>query len=223
MLLINSLKRRGVLTTFKVLFSLFFDLIFDIKYGTDTMNFTTLNSLNINSKNRNSGSDYIPSRSRHIEYIFSLDIFNSDLNFTDIGSGKGRVLLMASKYFSKIRGVEFSEELCNISLKNISIYANTVQSNLDSQISIINKDIADYSIDKDENVFYLFNPFDYNILEIFIRNLSESLETNPRICWIIYYYPVHYEVILKSPFFKIFQKEKLDGISCLIFRGKFND
>tara|TARA_B110000438_G_C15518548_1_gene523117 strand:- start:17 stop:688 length:672 start_codon:yes stop_codon:yes gene_type:complete len=222
MLLINSFKRRGVLTTFKVLFSMFLDLIFDIKYGTDTMNFTNLSSLDIDSQNKNSGSDYIPSRARHIEQIFSLDIFNKNMNFTDIGSGKGRVLLIASQFFNKIRGVEFSKDLCKTCSKNISIYDNLKNKNLSSRISVINKDITDYSIDKEENVFYLFNPFDSTILEVFVRNLSESLKVNPRVCWIIYYYPVHYDVILKSPFFKLFRKEKLDGISCLIFRGKFN-
>ena len=33
---LNSIKNRGLIQTGQVLLSLFFDLFFDIKYGTDT-------------------------------------------------------------------------------------------------------------------------------------------------------------------------------------------
>ena len=74
-----------------------------MKYGTDTISFTNLKNLEISSENKLRGSDYIPSRYRHLEKIFSLSSFSKKLNFTDIGSGKGRVLLIASNFLMKPR------------------------------------------------------------------------------------------------------------------------
>ncbi len=52
-----------------------------------------------------------------------------DFTFIDLGSGKGRVLLMASEYpFQKIIGVEFMPELHRAAQKNIAGYSHAIGS-----------------------------------------------------------------------------------------------
>jgi len=52
----------------------------------------------------------------------------SSHSFVDYGSGKGRVLLVASDYaFKKIVGVEFSKVLNDVAVANIATYRSSKQ------------------------------------------------------------------------------------------------
>ena len=52
----------------------------------------------------------------------------SQFTFVDLGSGKGRVLLMASDYpFQRIVGVEFMADLHRVAQKNITSYSSDHQ------------------------------------------------------------------------------------------------
>src|SRR5579864_7137056 len=58
----------------------------------------------------------------------SVDSTLRDFTFIDLGSGKGRVLLMASDYpFKRIIGVEFMLELHRVAQKNIAGYSSDRQ------------------------------------------------------------------------------------------------
>ena len=119
---IKSIRSRGFLTTLQVFKSLIIDLSFDIRYGTDTMRFVELEKLDVNSSFRDNGNNYIPSRAKHLCTIFEMELFSEQDTFVDLGSGKGRTLLIASEYFKRVKGIEFSEKLCEIAKRNIMIY-----------------------------------------------------------------------------------------------------
>lgn len=102
---------------------------FDRRFGIDTTGTIDLNSLQIQSDNWFYGRHYSPTPSDAVPRIIGdLPIRHEDFVFVDLGSGKGRVLLLASEFpFKKVIGVEFSPELHAIAEQNIRSYRSESQ------------------------------------------------------------------------------------------------
>lgn len=167
---------------------------FDFKHGTDTARWAELADLDIRSENRQRGVGYAATPARPFKKIMNTLNFPSGSVFVDLGSGKGKTLMMASEYgFKRVVGVEFSPELCEIAKRNWSIYRNGVETGPDFEI--VNSDVVDYEIKDDENVFFMFNPFDAVVMSKVIQNLGASLKKQPRRIWIIYHNPVWHDII----------------------------
>lgn len=112
------------------------------------------------------------------------------LVFYDIGCGKGRPLcVMARHPFSKVVGVDFSAELCEVARRNARRLRGRV-----APIEIVQADAAslDYS---DGHVFFFFNPFGAPTLRAVMDSIERSLATAPRRVTVIYYNAVHEAVL----------------------------
>jgi hypothetical protein len=108
-----------------------------------------------------------------------------DFTFIDLGSGKGRVLLMASDYpFKKIIGVEFMPELHRAAQENIAGYSNDRQRC--PQIESVCMDARDFQFPDNPLVVYLFNPFSEPTFTRVLKNLRRSAEQTPRPVYIAY-------------------------------------
>jgi SAM-dependent methyltransferase len=108
-----------------------------------------------------------------------------DFTFIDLGSGKGRVLLMASDYpFKRIIGVEIMPELHRAAQKNITSYSNDRQQC--RQIESLCIDARDFQFPDDPLVVYLFNPFSESTFVHVLKNLRRSVEQTPRPVYIAY-------------------------------------
>ena len=108
-----------------------------------------------------------------------------EFNFIDLGSGKGRVLLMASEYpFKRIIGVEFMPELHRAAQKNISGFASDRQRC--RQIEALCMDARDFQFPSDPLVVYLFNPFSESTFALILENLRRSIEGSARPVYIAY-------------------------------------
>ena len=112
--------------------------------------------------------------------------------FYDLGSGKGRILcVMAQQPFKKVVGVELFEHLCEAARKNAQYMRRRK-----APIEIVCDDVTRADI-SDGTVYFMFNPFGADTMREVIANIKRSLSSNPRDIIIIYYNPVH-EDILKS-------------------------
>ncbi len=122
------------------------------------------------------------------EMMASLPIEFDQFTFIDLGSGKGRTLLMASEYpFMKIVGVELIAELHCAAEENIRAYRSPTQRCV--QIESVCVDASDFVFPDTPLVMYLFNPLPEWGLDRMIRNLEQSLEQSPRPVWIVYHNP----------------------------------
>ena len=111
-----------------------------------------------------------------------------DFTFIDLGSGKGRTLLMASRYpFSRILGVELLPSLDEIAKQNISQYKNDSQKCF--ALESICADATSFPFPAGPLVIYLFNPFPEGGLHRAIANLRQSLEKSPRAAYVLYHNP----------------------------------
>src|SRR5438045_5385838 len=78
--------------------------------------------------------------------------------FLDLGSGKGRTLMMASDYpFQRIIGVELLPALNQVARENIALYKGESQKCL--AIESICADATTFPLPAAPLVLYLFNPF----------------------------------------------------------------
>ena len=109
--------------------------------------------------------------------------------FIDLGSGKGRTLLMASDYpFKKIIGVELLPSLNEAAQANIAAYKSENQKCF--ALESICGDACEFTFPEEPLALYLFNPLPEDGLVRVLSNLQVSLEKNPRECFVLYYNPL---------------------------------
>jgi len=121
-----------------------------------------------------------------------------DFIFVDLGSGKGRTLLMASDYsFRRIIGIELLPSLHQIATENISKYHGESQKCY--ALQSICDDATNFRFPAELTVLYLFHPFPEAGLRRVIANLTQSLLNNPRQVYVLYHNPLLENVVLESP------------------------
>jgi hypothetical protein len=167
---------------------------FDLKYGTDTSGIIKPEALDISADKVAHAIRYQTAKVEvFLDILNSFSISYEDFFFIDLGSGKGRALLLASQFpFKGIIGVELSAHLHKIACRNIEIYRDKLQQC--HRIQSICEDVTNYTIPHEKIVFYLFNPFDEQVMDKLLSNIGDSLHRYHRDIYIAYLKPVHREV-----------------------------
>jgi SAM-dependent methyltransferase len=112
-----------------------------------------------------------------------------DFTFVDLGSGKGRTLLMASDYpFRRIVGVELLPSLHQIAQQNLRQYKSESQKCF--ALESICGDATAFPFPDDPLVIYLFNPFPESGMREVVANLEQSLRAHPRPAYVLYHNPL---------------------------------
>jgi predicted RNA methylase len=111
------------------------------------------------------------------------EVSGSDV-FLDIGSGKGRIILLAAGYrFRRVIGVEIAEPLMAVARRNV---ASCRLRRRCGEIELVNADVLDYRIPDDVSVVYMFNPFGGAVFDAAVAQLIESVDRHPRRVRVIY-------------------------------------
>jgi SAM-dependent methyltransferase len=114
----------------------------------------------------------------------------SGYTFIDMGSGKGRALLMASEYaFAHVIGVEIIPELHAVAQKNIAAFK--ADKRCCNDVLSWCGDAREFSFPNEPSVVYFFNPFPEDVLRRVLQNLGASVREHPRKLWVIYHNLVH--------------------------------
>jgi SAM-dependent methyltransferase len=131
-----------------------------------------------------------------------LKIRCEEFTFIDLGSGKGRALLMAAEHsFRRIIGVELMPELNQVCLENIRAFnhSNGPSSRLEAPcIEALCMDARDFQFPPEPLVIYLFNPFPEPVFAAVMENLRQSVLENPRPVFIAYRYIEHESLLAAS-------------------------
>jgi len=123
------------------------------------------------------------------EMMSKLEIDFGQFVFIDIGSGKGRVLLMAADYpFRRIVGVELLPELHRIAQENIKKYKSESQKCFAVESTC--GDARDFVFPPEPMVIYLFNPLPETGFIKLLAKLEGSLDQNPRPVYVLYHNPL---------------------------------
>jgi len=135
------------------------------------------------------------------EMLEALGIDYRQFTFIDIGSGKGRPLLMASEYsFRKIVGIELLPELNAIAQENIRKFPD--ERKRCKQIEAVVGDATQFAFPQGPLVVFMFHPFAEAAFEKVITNLLASLRLNPRPTWLVYANPLFESMVLKTGGFR---------------------
>jgi SAM-dependent methyltransferase len=121
--------------------------------------------------------------------LSSLQIPYEEYTFIDIGSSKGRALLMASEYpFEQIIGLELAEELHKAAIENISSYRSRTQKCLSIHSRL--QDANEFDFPMSPLFVYLFNPmFGDGVFTNILQRLQRSFDDQPRHIIIVYFNP----------------------------------
>src|SRR5262249_51117181 len=153
----------------------------------DTSGVIPLKNLTIIGDNAAQGVWYEPMSVKVFRQIMNhLNINYADFEFIDLGSGKGRVLLLAAEYeFKKVIGVEFAEELHRIASDNVAAWER--QRGRRGNIHTVCMDAAEFPIPATPVVVFFYSPFRGSVMDSVLDNLRTSLAINPRRIVMIYY------------------------------------
>ncbi|MFM2422514.1 MAG: hypothetical protein RL291_1044, partial [Pseudomonadota bacterium] len=168
---------------------------FDARFGTDTAAPT------FERGQKTSVHFYVPTTASVIyKIIRELPIAPDKFEFIDMGSGKGRALLIASEFpFKKIVGVELSDQLHRVAEANVARYTPDSQRCRNFDLKCM--DALTYPISDEPFVLFLFDPFSREILEKVVANVEASLKAKPREAYIVYVYPQFEDILQRSTVF----------------------
>ncbi len=205
----DSLRHRGFAGTLRYYGREFVDLVRDLsperrrsRYGDVDFDFehnvdTTWATVSLRTRIREwlSGGQYQASeQTLFSEMLDALPVPLDGFTFIDLGSGKGRTLLMASCYpFRRIIGVELLEELHAIALQNMASYRSQRQNCF--RIEAHAGDARRFEFPAEPTVLYLFNPFPRHVWREVLANLQRSLAAAPRQVYAVYHNPVHQDIL----------------------------
>jgi hypothetical protein len=166
---------------------------FDVEHNVETSQRIYQRDLKTDSPNQSHASPYFPTPSRFLTQILEMAASKgatpnlSNLTFIDFGSGKGRVLLVASQFqFRKILGIELSPELNEIANKNIRAYKGAQRCR---SIQTLCADFTEFGVPPEPLYVFLYNPTSRSLSQQLADNLMRSLQEVPREAWILYMTP----------------------------------
>lgn len=168
---------------------------FDWQHGVRTCGDANLSDLTVVGNNTGHGTGCYPSHPKFLfEVLSSLNIDHPSHTFVDVGSGRGRVLLVASEFpFAEIIGVEFATELHEIACQNIQRYRSKTQKCKD--LKSFNIDAIEFEFPPTPLVLYFFNPFRPPVFIPVLQRLQHSLDSHPRDVTLLYETPYHANLI----------------------------
>jgi hypothetical protein len=215
----ESVRRYGLGQTLTIMWSVIVDARFDSKYGTDTARRIPREQIETDSENIVHCVNYGASKAMPFTRLMRRLKLPKNGVFVDLGSGKGRALMLATKYgFRKVIGIEFSGELCSSARDNLQKFLRKCPSR--SQVEIIESDVTKYRLRDDETVFFMLDPFNAPVLTEVLRNIRTSVERSPRTIWLIYSVPREQQIIDQAG---LFTQNQLHVVLGAEFRVYSND
>lgn len=162
---------------------------FDMRHGVETHTMVEVADLNVDASETSESNRFQSIHEDLFEKAFRhLHIDHSEFFFVDFGSGKGKALLLASRYpFKRIIGVEFSAELCQTCRRNLDFFTSPDQKSKAFEVSHVNA--GHYEPLLEPSVFFFYNPFRGALMQNVLEHIASSLRVHPRPAWIIYCNP----------------------------------
>jgi len=151
---------------------------FDSEHGTDTGRIVRLEALgSVTGEKAWLAHRYQASTpERAVSALEALPIRYDEFTLIDIGSGKGRVLLIAAELpFRRIIGVEFASELHDIATSNVQRVRPD-----DPRLELVCQDVTDYEFPDEPLVLYFYGPFLAPIMRIVMDRVTRSLRNSRR-------------------------------------------
>jgi SAM-dependent methyltransferase len=146
----------------------------------------------------------------HLEY--------QRFRFVDVGSGKGRALLLASDYpFREVVGVELSPELDRVARANVARYAAVIAAEPHAHGNLLHRppvisiqgDATEFLWPTGPLVVYMWNAFTSPVMERVFHNLRASLAEQPRELYLVYMHPELESMLASLPWLTMLWRDEI--------------
>lgn len=118
----------------------------------------------------------------------ALPLDYADFTFIDFGAGKGRAVLLASRFpFKRIVGVEYCPKLARVARENIARFPDSEKRC--RQIEIVISDATEFPIPDGPLLLFFFNPFGEPVMAQVVKNVAQACEQTPRRLCVVYFTP----------------------------------
>jgi len=149
---------------------------FDLRNGTDTESAAPLWRFSLRSPSAQFGAEYrSPPETRILDALVDIP---RRATFVDLGSGKGRALIVAARLgFAQVIGVELVAELAEISKRNLEITG--------LKATVLVADAGEWTPPSGPLCVYLYSPFSVEVM----RRVSEKIQNRTDETWVAYLNP----------------------------------
>jgi hypothetical protein len=142
----------------------------------------------------------------------------SNYTFVDYGSGRGRMILLASvRKFRKVIGIEFAETLHHAAELNIQRFRGRRSSPVKSLLCRA----EEFEIPGGPCILYLFNPFEATIMNRVAHQVASSYRANPRHIIVLYYNPTVHRAFEAENVFQITKTIRENLLSGLLHLHRY--
>jgi SAM-dependent methyltransferase len=168
--------------------------IFDLRLGVATRGTSTTGDTTFEFGGDNcyyEGCQSLPVR----RALKDLDPTASDV-FVDLGSGKGKALLIAGRLpYKRVVGVEIDEELSRQAVRNLDRARLRLRA---GRVECLTASVLEWPIPDDASVIFMFNPFVGQTFSAVMSRIFESYDRNPRVLHIVYGHPWEHDKLLST-------------------------
>jgi SAM-dependent methyltransferase len=220
----ESLRGRGLRTTLTVSLSVVAARLrrlavfasecwFDAWHGVETRGVTWQRDFGPSGPAVQHAVHYVGTYTRPFKrFLRSLPIEYGAYHFVDLGSGKGKALLLAAEYpFSSVTGVELVPRFTAIASANLA-HARHLD-RVARQVALVTGDASKYDFPCAPLVVYLHNPFDGFMVSRVLANMEIATRSGATPSYIVYHGPRHREVVEAVPWLKVLKSER----KCVIY------
>ena len=201
----RSLLLRGFINTVRLIGA---EKANEIKYGIST-----------SSIKKSSSNEFFHYQGASYKVLFR--IFNKivaqtkELDFVDIGAGKGRAVFVAESFgYKNLTGIEMDKNLFSDSIENLKTYA---LKNKTSNILFVDANALDYNYKNKPTVYFLFNPFNDTVLKKVLNQISSSTIKET---WFVYMNPKYSKVFTAEKFETVFEIKTKRYLEAIIYKLK---
>jgi SAM-dependent methyltransferase len=172
---------------------------FDEEFGYRTDEVVGLDDLHVMGA-REGARHYQPMPVAELNALLkAVDVAFETATFVDLGSGMGRVVLIAADLpFRRVIGVEFARELHETACVNL--HRRETLKGSDPRIEFVHGDAGALAIPDGPAIFFLYNPFGPPTLTRVLENVSASWRASPREIRLLCYNVAHHAEIAAAGF-----------------------
>jgi 16S rRNA G966 N2-methylase RsmD len=136
-------------------------------------------------------------------------------DFVDIGCGKGRPVFVAESYgYNNLTGIELDKELVEAANENLKRY---LLKRKESSIKFINVNALQNNYKNANTVYFLFNPFNKEVLEKVLARIISSTNSET---WFVYMNPKYKTAFTNDKFEVVKELKTKRYLEAVIYRLK---
>lgn len=119
----------------------------------------------------------------------ALDLDWTQFTFIDIGCGKGRAMMLATRFpFRRVLGIELSQALVDIANANLQKFSAPWRS-FQGQAEAVAADATSFPVPDGPLVLFLYHPFAGPVMKRFVEHLKSAAVAQPREILLLYANP----------------------------------